>query len=210
MYHNWNTFYPLFPDTRYIDAETKDTFNALPNTGAQQRITDPNLVTRNIKPSLKQQHSSRTGCGNVGCEIRRNNRWIVAKGKGLKRRGSEHLVIFDVTKVISVQAREETKVEKTVQHWEESMQFLPAFHGFLSPSPSLKVCLSSAYTPTRLRQNRQLGEKERERETRGGPFGSIGRGFIDSRNRVPKKRNVARATLMHVQLLSPLLRRLIG
>lgn len=115
MYHNWNTFYPLFPDTRYIDAEIKDTFNALPNTGAQQRITDPNLVTRNIKPSLKQQHSSRTGCGNVGCEIRRNNRWIVAKGKGLKRRGSEHLVIFDVTKVISVQAREETKVEKIVQ-----------------------------------------------------------------------------------------------
>lgn len=23
MYHNWNTFHPLFPDTRYIDAEQR-------------------------------------------------------------------------------------------------------------------------------------------------------------------------------------------
>lgn len=164
MYHNWNTFHPLFPDTRYIDAETKDTFNALPNTGAQQRITDPNLVTRNIKPSLKQQHSSRTGCGNVGCEIRRNNRWIVAKGKGLKRRGSEHLVIFDVTKVISVQAREETKVEKTVQHWEESMQFLPAFHGFLTTPKSEGVSVFSLHANSPSTEPTARRERERERQ----------------------------------------------
>ena len=67
------------------------------------------------------------------------------------------------------------------------------------PSEGVSIFGLPYYAPTRLRHRDRTsldreGEKERER----GPFGSIGRGFIDSRNRVPKKRNVAPlAPLMH-------------